>query len=669
VASGNRNRFFRFFIAVFVISALLMSVPLSPVAAADVDITVAVTLQGSSRPDAGWAVPLTVKLFTPGANVESDVPLYEFTPNTTKDNLLATGQCAAAAGSYDVTTVSGHTLANVLRNVTVAQGDTVYMGALHEGDANDDGIVNISDFGILSVSFTKSTGQQGWDERADFDRNGIVNISDFGLLAANYMQTSCQEIPLGWDFSSVTDYVQQSILEPYCLEGASVLLIKDDRIIYEQYFGHYDLDTVVRIASASKWLAAATIMTLVDDGLLSLDDNVVDYLPSFSGDKSTITIRQCLSHISGMTDDTLFSSTTNITLADSVGIVAATPLDYPPGTYFDYGSNSFQTVGRVAEVVTGQSWEELFQARIATPLEMGNTSYLGNWYTRFPLLAGSGTGTLHDYGHFVEMLHNDGVYNGQQVLAADSVREMFRNQTLGTTNPTSRYGLGAWVRQWDAQNYALMIDSVGAYGFKGWVDAEAGIAGVFLTENRLSSYGSEISIMQTMIHDIVSLPASASMPPYAAPVIPSPAPSGPPALDIALTDMTAPVVRGDPVNITVTTTPGAKVLLWVTYPTGNRSTRPYGGDKYQIADGNGQVTWSWTMTTRGSINGAGHIEVYATTSEDADFLVEFRTNNLEATGYVTGTVMDAFRNGEVPVLSVNADTICKKYTFTLLAAD
>ena len=65
-----------------------------------------------------------------------------------------------------------------------------------EGDANDNGIINISDFGILAVSFMKSTGQQGWDERADFDRNGIVNISDFGLLAVNFMNATVYSTPI-----------------------------------------------------------------------------------------------------------------------------------------------------------------------------------------------------------------------------------------------------------------------------------------------------------------------------------------------------------------------------------------------------------------------------------------------------------------------------------------
>jgi hypothetical protein len=158
-----------------------------------INVDISVVLQGGGRPDAGWIVPATIKFFTPGTtDVLTATPLYQFSVNTTKSGGNAT--CTVPGiqpGTYDVTVVSPHNLLNVKRNVVIpGSGDTVDMGTLLEGDTNDDGIINISDFGILAVSFMKSTGEQGWDIRADFDRNGIVNIADFGLLAVNFMQYS-----------------------------------------------------------------------------------------------------------------------------------------------------------------------------------------------------------------------------------------------------------------------------------------------------------------------------------------------------------------------------------------------------------------------------------------------------------------------------------------------
>ena len=152
-----------------------------------------VVLQGSSRLDPeGWEVPITVKFFSPGADVLNDTPIEEFSLTTTKSNSVATCQCTGVTpGTYDITVVSEHTLMNVREDVAIfAPSTAVDMCALIEGDANNNGTINIQDFGILSVSFMKSEGQDGYDARADFDCNGIINIADFGLLSVNFMKTS-----------------------------------------------------------------------------------------------------------------------------------------------------------------------------------------------------------------------------------------------------------------------------------------------------------------------------------------------------------------------------------------------------------------------------------------------------------------------------------------------
>lgn len=159
-------------------------------------LNMSVVLQGGSRPDTGWVIPVTVRLFIAGGNILSDAPLYIFNLITTKSGATAT--CNATGiqpRTYDITIVSEHTLMNVKRSVVISSPSTwVNMGTLLEGNANDDFLVNISDFGILAVSFMRTSGQPGFDARADFDQNGIIDISDFGLLAVNFMQTSPQTV-------------------------------------------------------------------------------------------------------------------------------------------------------------------------------------------------------------------------------------------------------------------------------------------------------------------------------------------------------------------------------------------------------------------------------------------------------------------------------------------
>ena len=164
-------------------------------------VDISVVLQGGSRPPEGWEVPITIKFFSPGADVMIDTPTYEFHLTTTKSDGTATCQCVGVMpGTYDITAQASNcpectegncTLTNVRRSVVISAPSTaVDMGTLLAGDANCDGIINISDFGILAVAYMCTEGEPCYDCRADFDCNGIINISDFGLLAVNYMQMS-----------------------------------------------------------------------------------------------------------------------------------------------------------------------------------------------------------------------------------------------------------------------------------------------------------------------------------------------------------------------------------------------------------------------------------------------------------------------------------------------
>src|SRR5678809_881175 len=90
---------------------------------------------------------------------------------------------------------------------------------------------------------------------------------------------------------NLTQYQQQ-------LGGNVVTMIyKDSQIIYKKELGDFKANNVQPIASCSKWLTAALVMTFVDEGKLSLDDKVSKYIPAFTNyGKGYITIRHCMSH-------------------------------------------------------------------------------------------------------------------------------------------------------------------------------------------------------------------------------------------------------------------------------------------------------------------------------------------------------------------------------------
>ena len=84
-------------------------------------------------------------------------------------------------------------------------------------------------------------------------------------------------------------------------ENAVTLVYKNGKIIYQKSMGDFDARTQAPVASCSKWLTAALVMTFVDEGKLSLDDYVSKYIPEFTSyGKGYITIRQCLSHTTGI---------------------------------------------------------------------------------------------------------------------------------------------------------------------------------------------------------------------------------------------------------------------------------------------------------------------------------------------------------------------------------
>src|ERR1700674_3771806 len=133
----------------------------------------------------------------------------------------------------------------------------------------------------------------------------------------------------GYDFSSVQASIQAQV-DAGTFPGASLLLFKDGETIYEHDFGTFGSATTVPIASSSKWLSGAVIMSLVDSGAISLDDTVSKYLPDWTGQEGTITIRQLMSHTSGLPADNACLGDATLTLTQCVGQIRDAGLIAPP---------------------------------------------------------------------------------------------------------------------------------------------------------------------------------------------------------------------------------------------------------------------------------------------------------------------------------------------------
>jgi len=293
--------------------------------------------------------------------------------------------------------------------------------------------------------------------------------------------------PPAYDFSAVTNLILNTV-NNQGLEGASLILVKDGQTIYEQYFGTYSASTVVPIASSTKWLSAGTFMTLVDDGIIGLDDPVSQYLPEWTGAMGAITMRQLWSITSGLVDHHPCMDDTTTTLANCVEQIRLAGLVAPPGSQFYYGGASMMVAGRVAEVATGQTWSQLYIERMRAP--MGFT-FTGYGFTANPLIPGGAFSHLHDYASLVQMYLDGGTHGSNVILTPRTVREMQKDQTFGVPiayNPHPdgrRYGIGEWRDIVDGAGNAIQVSSQGKFGFSPWIDNQRGYVGVFLVEDLL----------------------------------------------------------------------------------------------------------------------------------------------------------------------------------------
>lgn len=228
------------------------------------------------------------------------------------------------------------------------------------------------------------------------------------------------------------------------------------------------------IASCSKWLSAALVMTFIDEGKLKLTDTIGKYLPVMSRHgKGNITIGQCLSHLTAIKTpplkDQLAEMRTYSSMSDAMNDIAAQDMEGIPGKVFHYSNTGLQIAGAVIEKIGGKSFEALFAERIAKPLEMKNTDF-GKGKVAMP--AGGAISTPEDYINFMVMILNKGVFNNKRILSENSIREMQINRIIadvkvayspGEAGDTG-YGYGEWVYKDLTGKPSEVVSSPGLFG-------------------------------------------------------------------------------------------------------------------------------------------------------------------------------------------------------------
>jgi CubicO group peptidase (beta-lactamase class C family) len=280
------------------------------------------------------------------------------------------------------------------------------------------------------------------------------------------------------------------------LAGIVTLVANKGYVVQQGCYGMADIaagrpmqpDTIFRLWSSTKWVAAVALMTLFEEGHFVLDQDVAEFIPEFkdtkvfvakSGDdwelaerKSPITIRQALTHTTGMGHGITNTHPVNARLgqaqkawfangADLAEVargLAAIPLIYQPGTRWNY-SLSLEIVARLVEIISGQPYETFLRERLLDPLGLTSSGYTlaPRDVKRFSALYGPAEGgglkvlesmdeaanlppppkwtpgsygmlsTICDYHRFGQMLLNGGTLDGQRILGPRTVALMAAN--------------------------------------------------------------------------------------------------------------------------------------------------------------------------------------------------------------------------------------------------
>lgn len=333
--------------------------------------------------------------------------------------------------------------------------------------------------------------------------------------------------------------------------GTVVLVARDGQVIYRRAAGFTDRearvpmreDTIFRLASVSKPLVSATVMKLVEEGRLKLDDKVTDFLPDFrpklaDGTAPPITVGQLLNHTSGLSYSffepagsaykTLDVSDgmdlrPGLTLDGDLKLLSRTTLAFPPGKGWHY-SLAIDVLGAVVEKATGEPLPRAVADRVTTPLGLKDTGFtvsdparLGAAYadgkpaplrmtdnnlvpfagnavrfapsraldpTAFPSGGAGMVGTAGDILRFLETIRT----GGAPILKPETVKTMMKDQVgqqAQTQGPGWGFGYG-WAVLDDptgtkTPQAAGTIQWGGAYGHNWFVDPQARLTVVAFT--------------------------------------------------------------------------------------------------------------------------------------------------------------------------------------------
>ena len=389
------------------------------------------------------------------------------------------------------------------------------------------------------------------------------------LMAATLPNAKPEEAGFSSERLQRIHQMLQRRIDAHDIAGAVTLVARNGRIVHFETHGLMDLETskpmardaIFRMASMSKPITGTAIMMLAEEAKLRLTDPVSKFIPEFKDLKvavpkagSTpnapqfytvpadreITIRDLLTHTSGLVSGPVSTAEAarlgrkpTDTLADYIPRLASVPLEFQPGSRWTYSPGAgFDTLGRIVEIVSGQTFDVFLKQRIFDPLGMKDTffsppedrlSRIASNYrktakgleklpdpgpTKYFSGAGGLRSTADDYVLFGQMLVNGGQLNGRRLLSPRSVELMssiFVPDTLPGRPRGEGFGLSVRVVSDAAARNTFL--SNGSYGWSGafgthfWVDPKEKMVAIYLVQTPLNEIRGDFEnlVMQSIV--------------------------------------------------------------------------------------------------------------------------------------------------------------------------
>ena len=284
--------------------------------------------------------------------------------------------------------------------------------------------------------------------------------------------------------------------------------------------GTSTLNTPYESASTSKWVSAAVILNLVDEGVLNLTDKPQDYLSAAEWTIDSLDplynmdLSQLLSFTSGLTEDALCSNAPGFDYFECVANISNNNQDNgnTPGEAFSYGSNHLQVAGAMAIKAGGfTNWNELFTSfKADTNLFPASSFNLPS--TTNPRLAGGMTWTATDYINFLRAYKNADFYSSSAIVD-NATSDKISNATIAYSPTTLglmedwHYGYGLWI-ECHSETFdctaTTQVSSPGAYGAYPFVNLENDYFGIIARQGNLGTFTEGYAIYDSIRENVES---------------------------------------------------------------------------------------------------------------------------------------------------------------------